>query len=1796
MEVTVVLRVVLLIVVAIIVAVAFAVVMIFLRQGLQLLRFRWSMRKLADNDAEDKDPALVVPKQKGTFEEEQARIDAIWKLFYRPGLSIAKLNAADRLREHAYFVRQKWIYWQEWRGWQKLATQGSPAARKKSLAYARREAEKQLEQLSFGDLDSWLALYDEQDKPEKRLQWARANLRTFRRRTALGILDELGRRDDEVGARALYDLFIHYAHVETRAKAIAYAKRHLEHPKAHLEQAVKTNLRHIFTPDLDQPREEKSSFWSVSGSGDAKLVAFVHALQRRPPESGLFDNPDTLLSQAELSDRLWKAELPPPALFSNTKRRFAPPSFEGPLQISISAQFDKPPQWSACMGDELMPFAKVYTRVNKSSMDAVLSLTENSLSVWVVDKKTRKPLPNLALTLMRRNVGATFPPEVVATDEQGLFTWNGKPTWQYGVLVERRNAQGRSEQVFLTNDKDISTSRAPSPVRRFYVLLARPLYRPGEVVRGKLIARQKGPEGSSTKLGNSLVFQLEIHTPRHAKLTSVSCKLSEFGTAAFEFTLPKDAPLGKYSFRVAQAFVALEGQFHVEEFVAPEFKAELRTKDKPAWGTSSTLEFEARYFFGGPVANASGTLEITRTNWQYRKFHPSSYAKWFRQTKRVASLPFRTDAQGLAKIDVSWRGAWSLFRPLDGCDFSYVATVRDASGKSCQATLHVSVPRTAVIVSAKPVRNLRVPGETLPLRLSWEPADIADETPRKMIVLCKNGSTRKTFVHEVRRCETEFALPIELPPGRWDMTAHVEGQPSRARETHAFTLLGSELEQKSREMVVSNDPSDNQGTIRVALMGPKTFASKELLVWNRGSRLGTKVIDRSSPTTWLELPYMAGKEDKIHLQWWHFDTRKEELEKEFGLAEVEPLVFPDDPPMKLELAFAGATARPGAETSLEAKLDAPQDKPGELAVTVVDEAIFSIVAPPKSPRQFFEESPPKPESFAAWGVVSAHAQRGRSAYARDDDDDDDGFLPLQTLAGGVPQGEMHAARSMAMPVAAPMMPAPAAPKSASPLRAAAAIAAAPVALVGAGVELAADAMRQRRSAADEPALPEQLEAGGGGAEVPVQLRSDFSSEAAWIPAARFTRNTSLTLPIKLPDSLTTWKASALLISLGHDHLLEAEARIRTQKPLMIRLQAPRFFQERDLVTLRALVDSRHDKPLAVQTKLEVRGFDFAGQTRLNVEASGQARFDADLTVPVCSSAEVVVRGQAAATNVDGASDAEERTVPYRPYGALLRKTISGIIEESRTSVSFVLPKERLEASTKLSVQLDRGPLDAVLQALIYLREYPYGCVEQTCSRLLPHLVWEDISRRDDAETNSYRQAHKFPAGVVQETLERILAMQNGDGGFGWWPGGRSDLWMTAYVVFTFAMADQPVTPKMVHAREYLGQHLLERDHSDDADAFAAFARCWVGASVTDRVLDVLVSRWEGLSLSEKAKLCWVLSVRGHAQAAAYVDEVKSALVGPAKRYLKKAAGDADARELQWFHPGSTEAIAFFVLGLMRDRDAEASTSLRRDKRMTCDDADLADLVAFLLQHRQGSRWHNTRDTALAVLALLAYEDALRTLGSGQTVDVHVNDAKKGSAKLERLGTDPITMQFRDQDLRTGTNELSFVLSDPPAKAPVFHRHFSAEIEWYTQESDISATGEGLDVERTYWLLDEKKQPKKQLRSGDQIEVGQFVRVVLKAKAVKRRNYLLLEDFKLAGCEPVAKKSGPDVCRGHCAHVELRADRTAIFFDVLGTEWHEVSYDIEAILPGRFTAMPARIETMYESRCFATSTSFGLVVT
>ena len=91
----------------------------------------------------------------------------------------------------------------------------------------------------------------------------------------------------------------------------------------------------------------------------------------------------------------------------------------------------------------------------------------------------------------------------------------------------------------------------------------------------------------------------------------------------------------------------------------------------------------------------------------------------------------------------------------------------------------------------------------------------------------------------------------------------------------------------------------------------------------------------------------------------------------------------------------------------------------------------------------------------------------------------------------------------------------------------------------------------------------------------------------------------------------------------------------------------------------------------------------------------------------------------------------------------------------------------------------------MLPGLEVLEHYPYECTEQSLSRFLPNLeayraVQELGLSASDLESRLDR--------TLQEGIQRLIARQNPDGGWGWWSstslaGNISDPYITAYVLF-----------------------------------------------------------------------------------------------------------------------------------------------------------------------------------------------------------------------------------------------------------------------------------------------------------------------------------------------------------------------------------------------------------------------------
>jgi uncharacterized protein YfaS (alpha-2-macroglobulin family) len=89
-------------------------------------------------------------------------------------------------------------------------------------------------------------------------------------------------------------------------------------------------------------------------------------------------------------------------------------------------------------------------------------------------------------------------------------------------------------------------------------------------------------------------------------------------------------------------------------------------------------------------------------------------------------------------------------------------------------------------------------------------------------------------------------------------------------------------------------------------------------------------------------------------------------------------------------------------------------------------------------------------------------------------------------------------------------------------------------------------------------------------------------------------------------------------------------------------------------------------------------------------------------------------------------------------------------------------------------------------------------------------------------------------------------------------------------------------------------------------------------------------------------------------------------------------------------------------------------------------------------------------------------------------------------------------------------------------------------------------------------------------------------------------YILLEDMKAAGLEPVDVRSGYN---GNelGAYMEFRDERVNLFVTRMARGRHSVSYRMRAEIPGKFSALPTKASAMYAPELKANSNEMKLQI-
>lgn len=509
---------------------------------------------------------------------------------------------------------------------------------------------------------------------------------------------------------------------------------------------------------------------------------------------------------------------------------------------------------------------------------------------------------------------------------------------------------------------------------------------------------------------------------------------------------------------------------------------------------------------------------------------------------------------------------------------------------------------------------------------------------------------------------------------------------------------------------------------------------------------------------------------------------------------------------------------------------------------------------------------------------------------------------------------------------------------------------------------------------------------GGPDKMEPAVRKDFRDTAAWIPELRTNKDGIVTATIKLPDNLTTWRATVrgvdILTNVG-----AAMQKVIVTQELIARLALPRFFSQGDEGLVTAVVHNYTDRAQSVKLNLAV-----SSQFRTNIplahtlsiqpQKAGRFSWPVSITQPGVGLVRLKAMG-------DTAGDALELKIPIRPLGILTFASKSGLIIDETATVTLPLglSADAQPTTAKYALSLASSSIGPVLGNFNALIDYPYGCTEQTMSRLVPSIVAIELNKKLHLPISS-DDVQRF-SKVYKKAIAKLKDYHHSDGGWGWWPEDNSSPYLTAYVVDGLRMLKQAgydVDESMIKGgRDWMKKTipLLFKQLTDPKRMPDDYSER--ESSVDLAFMFYTLSLWQEKPAPEVRR--WLLA--SHKK---YVPEALSYLTLAFKNTGDEASAktvynrlislaNTDAHMLNWDH---TAAMSI-RLGCVNGSDYSyrftgvESTALVLKAVLAMEPDNLSrveSIKQWILLQRGKSGWENTKTTAEVFLVLL--EDELHS--------------------------------------------------------------------------------------------------------------------------------------------------------------------------------------------------------------------------
>ncbi len=1444
-----------------------------------------------------------------------------------------------------------------------------------------------------------------------------------------------------------------------------------------------------------------------------------------------------------------------------------------------------------------------------------------------------------------------------ASDDNNEFQW----------LVTARTAQGRFAFLGYTRVWQAYHGGHGYHAQKVFTITDRPVYRPGQPVNYKFWVRQAKYDQHDESLFAHKTFQIEIYDPKGDKIVNKQATSDAYGGIDGQFDLPQDATLGVYRLHVAGYG---GGSFRVEEYKKPEFEVTVQAPEKPVrLGEKINATIEAKYYFGSPVVDAKVSYKVLRSeyngrwypaarwDWLYGRgywwfaydyawypgwqrwgcLRPSPW--WWPQSHTppevVAQREVPIGPDGTVKIEIDTALAKAV-HPDQDHRYEIVAEVVDASRRTIVGQGEVLVARKPFEVCVWTDRGYHRVGEVVSAQFAARTLDGQPVEGRGEAVLLaidyEEGKPRETKI---------AAWPVNPNP---DGLAQLQIKASKAgqyRLKYTLTDAAGHVGEGAQLFTIIGEGFDGAefqfNEIELVPEKREYAPGETLKLQVNTDQIGSTVLlfVRTAEGVYPEpqLVRLRGKSTLVEIP-----IKQQDMPNFFveavtvGQAQVystarEIYVPPEQRVIGVEVVPSAHAYKPGQPAKVKVKLTDPQGKPyvGSLVLAIYDKSLEYISGGSNVPeiKEFFwkwrrryreaSESnlgryspnlalPNKPtmDDIGAFGATVA--DREQEQVGQDQDS-------LRRRENRLAKGKMALADGMAM------------------------------------AEFAAAPAMARLDAAGPPS------ASGGEAAAPLvepTVRTQFADTALWKASLTSNSDGLAEVELTMPENLTAWKVKAW--GMGHGTKVgQGEAEVVTRKNLLVRLQAPRFFVQKDEVVLSANVHNYLSTAKEARVVLELEGDTLSplGEQTETVEIAAGGETRVDWRVKVLREGQAVVRMKAL---TDEESDAMEMRFPVYVHGMLKTESFSGSLrpEASSGTITVHVPSERRPEQSRLEVRYSPTLAGAMVDALPYLIDYPYGCTEQTLNRFLPAVITQNVlldmnldleaiqQNRTNLNAQEIGDAQQRAEGwkrfgrnpvfdkeelneVVKTGVTRLGTMQLSDGGWGWFSGYGEQSYphTTAVVVHGLQIAQQndvPLLPDMLERgvawlaayqdRQLKSLRLAEKDQKDkhidkcradniDALVYMVLTDAGAQGAAMDDMQRYL--HRDRLRLS-----AYGMAVYGMALAKQNDQQKLAIVMENLGQYLVEDNENQTAYlnlggDWWYWYGDEIEAQAYYLKLLVRT-DPKSPV--------------VPKLVKYLLNNRKhATYWKSTRDTALVIEAFADYLQATEEHQPDLVVEVWMDGEKQKEVAInaENLFSFDNAFLLEGEAVQDGVHTIEL---RKRGEGPLY---YNAYLTNFTLEDPITAAGLEIKVERRYYRLkpaektievagsrgqvvDQKVETyqRERLPNLATLQSGELVEIELIIESKNDYEYLLFEDMKAAGFEPVEVQSGYSR-NGLGAYVEYRDNRVALFVRQLPRGKHSLTYRVRAEIPGQFSALPTRASAMYAPELKANSDELKLKI-